>query len=280
MSRLGKLGVALLVILASGVCVGLGYWQWNRHTARAAAVNLITTNLDAEPVEITELLGADLLTPLDGEDVWHPVTVTGTWVPASGVQLRNRPVDGANASHSLALLRTDQGTLLVVDRGWWRQTDVVPDGALDTPGGQVELVVRMRLAEPPDERTPPAGEVYRIVPEQVVAEGFDQSPPPEVTESALVTSAYGIVESPAPGDPLHLLPDPGTSLRSHLSYAFQWWFFAAAIPVAGVILARRDREDSEGEDSPKPERRRRGPTLEEEEDALLDAQEDGRNATV
>lgn len=273
MSRWGKVGVVLLLVVASAVCVGLGYWQWSRHTARAAQVSLITTNLDAEPVPVEEVLGPDLLSPLDPQDVWQPVSVTGTWVQESGVQLRNRPVDGANASHALGLLRTDSGALLVVDRGWWRQIDVVPDGALDLPQGTVDLVLRIRAAEPPDARTPPAGEVYRIVPEQVVAEGIARASGGTQPADPLVTSAYGIVESPSPGEPLSLLPDPDTSLRSHLSYAFQWWFFAAAIPVAGVILARRDREGADPDDADETESRRRRPTLEEEEDALLDAQE-------
>lgn len=241
MSRWGRLGVVLLIVAASAACVGLGYWQLTRHNARAAQIALINANLDAEVVPIEDLLGPDLTAGLDPDDVWRPVEVTGTWVAGSGVQLRNRPVDAANASHALGLLRTDAGALLVVDRGWWRQIDVIPDGALDLPEGEVTLVVRLRADESGDERNPPLGQVYWIVPDDVVSQGFDGDAPAEVTGAPLVTDAYGIQEAPSPEDPLSKLPDPDASFGSNLSYAFQWWFFALAIPVAGVILARRAR---------------------------------------
>lgn len=344
MSRWKRLGVVVLIIVASAACVGLGYWQLTRHNARAAQIDLIETNLDAEVVPATDLLGDSLTDGLAPADVWRPVEVRGTWVADSGVQLRNRPVDGANASHALGLLRTESGTLLVVDRGWWRQTDVVPTGALDVPDGEVTLVIRLRAAETGDDRSPPLGQVYWIVPEDVVSQGFDGAAPAEVASASLVRDAYGIVASPRPAEPLQLLPDPDATFGSNLSYAFQWWFFALAIPVAGVILARRAREDAAAaaaelaqggaqmpaaQQTPKPEAparagdaddvpgdaravteaetvslqkppaesaaastryaagarasgrtparsgglRRRRPTLEEEEDALLDAQE-------
>lgn len=241
MSRWKRLGVVVLIIVASAACVGLGYWQLTRHNARAAQIDLIETNLDAEVVPATDLLGDSLTDGLAPADVWRPVEVRGTWVADSGVQLRNRPVDGANASHALGLLRTESGTLLVVDRGWWRQTDVVPTGALDVPDGEVTLVIRLRAAETGDDRSPPLGQVYWIVPEDVVSQGFDGAAPAEVASASLVRDAYGIVASPRPAEPLQLLPDPDATFGSNLSYAFQWWFFALAIPVAGVILARRAR---------------------------------------
>lgn len=273
MSRLTALGTALLLLVASVTCVFLGLWQWNRHQARSAQVDLIHANLHADPVPIEDLLGPGLVGPLDPDDVWHPVTVTGTWMPGSGVQLRNRPVADGNASHALAMLLTDAEQCLVVDRGWWRQTDVVPEGALEVPDGEASLVLRLRAAEAPDERTPPAGEVYRIVPEQVWEEAF----PGASRACSLVTSAYGVLVDPPPTGTLGVLPDPDTSLRSHLSYAFQWWFFALAIPVAGVVLHRRGREAEQvgAADRTRPgvASLRRRPSLEDEEDAILDAQE-------
>ncbi|PFG19817.1 SURF1 family protein [Serinibacter salmoneus] len=272
------LGGALLVLLASAVCVGLGLWQLDRHHTRAEQVNLIVSNLEQDPVPLADLLPGD---DLDPDDVWRPVTLTGSWVPDSGVQLRNRPVEGANASHALALFETQDGRVLLVDRGWWRQDGSVPEGALAVPDGEQSIVVRLRAREEQDERTNPAGEVFRVTPEAAAAQSTGGG---AVDPDALITSAYGMAEDVPASAPLGTLPDPGTSLRSHLSYAFQWWFFAAAIPVAAVIIVRRGREEAaehaaeqEGpsraqESTPTP-RRRRASSLEEEEDALLDARE-------
>lgn len=280
-----RIATALALLAASVVCALLGVWQWHRHVDRSAQVALITANLHADAVPITDLLGDGLEQPLVAEDVWRPVQVQGTWVADSGVQLRNRPVAGANASHALALFRitTDDGAahLLVVDRGWWRQTDQVPAGALEVPDGETTLVLRLRAAELPDDRTDPPGEVYRIVPDQVLAQGAADTDP---ASGELLSSAYGALASPAPAEPLQALPDPDTSLRSHLSYAFQWWFFALAIPVAAVVLHRRAQEEAEAEARPGGTRpggnatsarggRRRRPSLEDEEDAILDAAE-------
>ncbi|WP_146197024.1 SURF1 family protein [Serinibacter arcticus] len=276
MNRAGSrtVGVVGLLLLGVAVCVLLGLWQLSRHNDRVAQVDLITTNLDAPVAPLTDVLGDDL----DPQDVWRPVTVTGTWVEGSGVQLRNRPVQDANASHALALFRTDEtpARVLVVDRGWWRQTDVVPDGSLEVPGGTSEIVVRLRAQEDLDERANPAGEVFRVHPGSVLEQ---TSLDADALDGALVTSAYGMIVSPVPTTPLGALPDPDTSLRSHLSYALQWWFFAAAIPVAAVVLKRRaDAEDAEaaaeaaGEERPVAARRRRA-SMEDEEDALLDAAE-------
>lgn len=271
-----RAGVILLVLAASATCVFLGLWQWHRHTDRVAQVDLITSNLDTPTVPLGELVppGGDL----DPSDVWRSVTVTGEYISDSGVQLRNRPVADANASHALALFRTneDPARILVVDRGWWRQTDVVDPALLAAPGGETEITIRLRAAEALDERTPPAGEAYRVDPATVLATANDGGADGNVKE--LATSFYGIQTSPAPDQGLGSLPDPDTSLRSHLSYALQWWFFAALIPVAAIVIAKRAREEREiDEGAPRPApRASRRPTMEDEEDAILDAQETQR----
>ena len=40
---------------------------------------------------------------------------------------------------------------------------------------------------------------------------------------------------------------PSTTLGNNLSYAFQWWFFAAGAQVAWLLLARREADDREDE---------------------------------
>ncbi|MBC7290041.1 MAG: hypothetical protein H5T83_01730, partial [Actinotalea sp.] len=107
---------------------------------------------------------------------------------------------------------------------------------------------------------------------------------------------YGglVSEDGAAAAGLGRLPAPQTSLGTNLSYAFQWWVFAVGALVAPLVLLRKERRDAaeaaEADDAgdaldgtpagpavparsarPAPRRRRR-PTAEEEEDALLDAQ--------
>jgi len=274
-ARLRAVGVVLLIVLGSVACGFLGLWQLHRHQERVAQVDVIESNFDAAPVPLAELLPGD---DLDPAAVWRPVELTGRWLQGSGVQLRNRPVQDANASHALAIFLTDEtpARALVVDRGWWRQESVVPDGALDVPSDDpATITVRLRAEEPLDDRTNPAGEVFRVHPPSVLEQsGLDDAD----LGGALVTSAYGMIADPRPSGVLGSLPVPDTSLRSHLSYALQWWFFGAALPVAAVILKRRTDADAAealaaaAGGTATPARRRRA-TMADEEDAILDAAE-------
>lgn len=268
------LAVALVVAVGCSIA---GVWQWTRHQDRSAAVALVGANYDAEPVELTALL-ADGLQP---DEVWRPAVVRGTYV--GGAVLRNRPVAGTPAAHALGVVELTDGPLVgrlvVVDRGW------LPAAAgargVPLPTGELDIVVRLRAAEPPADRDAPAGQVQAIdVAAVVEVAGQD-------TDDA-VPQAYGVVATEDGATPAGVspLPRPDADLGPHLSYAFQWWVFALGALVGAVVLLRR--EALEGAEpagasaaTPKPtaaarERaRRRRPTAEEEEDAILDAADRG-----
>ncbi len=276
--------IIALGVLVSTACVALGYWQWTRHSARAAAAAQVDAAYDATPVALGDLLVAGQ--GLTAGDSWRPVTVVGTYVPRGSVLLRNRPVSGVPAVHVLApfvvLVGDEAPALLVVDRGW------LPAGAAEDPvavpappPGEVELLVRLRPPERPSGRQAPSGQAYSIDPAAVVAEAG-------VTEStelgqAPVLAAYGILERETPGAPTapRPLPRPDTALGTHLSYTFQWWLFAAGALVGVGVLARREaaaldpracttESDRRPSRAPTPRRRARV-TAEQEEDALVEA---------
>ncbi len=267
----GLVGVAVLLALA---CTGLGYWQWVRHADRAAAITLVESNYTADPVPLADVLGAPG-TSLADDDVWTPVRVTGTYQPERTVLLRNRPADGQPALHVLVPFvvadageAAGDGAVLVVDRGWV-PTDVSPAEA-PPPAGEIELVVRLRADEPASSRDAPAGQVQAIaVPQVLDAAGLDPGTPTWGAYGALVS------EEPAAERPLGALPRPSTDPGSHLSYALQWWTFALGSLIGFSILARRELvapAEATPETEPVPPRRRRGPSAEDVEDALIDAQ--------
>lgn len=257
-ARTGRwVGLALGALVVSVSCVFLGLWQWGRYEDRVAAVEQVEANWDAAPIGLDELVARGLTVVPDSQ--WQTVRLTGSWVPSSTVLLRNRPVQATAALHALSILRAsrDDGgdVAVVVARGW-----LPADGAEvpDAPAGRHEVVVRMRVEEGPVDRVPPPGQVYTVHTSQVVlAAGVDLADVP-------VLQGYGqLVDTPAP---LRGFPEPDRDLGPHLSYAFQWWFFAAAVPVGVVILARREAEE---DDLPRPRRR---PEDEVAEDELVEAQ--------
>ncbi|WP_149204368.1 SURF1 family protein [Actinotalea subterranea] len=265
----------LVALVVAGACAAAGVWQWDRHVARSAQVALVEANYDADAVPL-----ADVLTPSGprAQDVWRTAVVVGTYLEPT-VLLRNRPVDGHGAFHVLAGLLVQEGPLagsvLVVDRGWLPvgQDGSGPARDAATPGGTVTVVVRLRPSEPESARAAPAGQVQAIAPAQVrdavldaratsASQAARDDDPP--TDGASGTgwprgstlAGYGVVateggEPPADVGPL---PRPGTSLGSHLSYAFQWWVFALGALVGAVVLVRRDvteeRREADPEDDP------------------------------
>ncbi len=280
--------LAVAVLLAAG-CVVAGLWQWSRHEDRSRTADLVSSNYDAEPVAVADVLAAGA--PLEPDDTWRPVTAVGRYTD-DRVVLRGRPVDGSPAVHDLAVLEVTQGpltgTLLVVNRGW---AALAPDAGLPPapplPAGEVTVVMRLRPLEGGSDRSAPAGETFAVAPADLVRAGVPQD----------VLGAYGVLvtEDGAPPPGLAALPRPGTSTGVNLSYAFQWWVFALGALVGGVLLIRRTddddvrdasptgttsgqgdaREDGDVRNQGAPRRtpRSRRPTAEDEEDAIVDAQE-------
>lgn len=267
-------GIIAVVVLISLVCALLGYWQLTRYQGRAEQVELVETNYEADPVDLTELIG-----PAGGDvsagHEWHPVRLTGQYLDPALV-LPQRGVGGSPADHVVAVFAAQApggGTWLVLlDRGWYR-TDSFADhtAALELPEGPVEVVARLRPAEAPSTRVLGEGQVHSLNPEQVAAQvlaGADPAP-----EAELVTGVYArIATEEVDGvntlpESVEILPRPAADLGSHLSYAFQWWIFAIGALVGLVILARREADGTIVRLNSKS----RG-SREEDEDALVEEQ--------
>lgn len=276
-----RVGIVAITLMVAAGCAAAGAWQWDRHVTRSASNATQRANADDAPVPLELLVGPGQ--PLDPADTWRPAVVVGRYVPGSTVLLRNRPVDGRPAIGVLAVFSILEGPLagqtLVVHRGWVAPSDDVaePEPVPTPPGTAVELVVRLRLSESPSGVAAAPGQVHRIDVEQVVlASGAELV---AATAGGLLET-YGVLVSesgePAPG--LREVPLPDTSFGPHLSYAFQWWFFAVGSLVGAVVLIRRENDDAAGPDAagpdatgPRPARRPHRRTAEEEEDALVDA---------
>ncbi|MEE6296514.1 SURF1 family cytochrome oxidase biogenesis protein [Georgenia wangjunii] len=260
-------GLGLVALLVSAACVGLGVWQWNRHVGRVEANALVEDNYDVAPAPLEEVL--DPRAPVPPERVWRQVELEGRYL-GEDVLVRNRPVGSTPAMEVLTLFAAelDDGSevVVVVDRGWLSQaTDTA--GPPPAPAGEVRLTGRLRTAEPPGDRSAPAGQVYRIEPGEVlpaagVAEEIAASGTP-VLQGYVLAGEH----DPPAAEELPALARPVTDLGPHLSYAFQWWVFALAAPVGLAVLARREAAERAGE---VPGSRR--PRSDDEEDALIDAQ--------
>ncbi|WP_298460139.1 SURF1 family protein [uncultured Cellulomonas sp.] len=263
-------GLVAIAVALAVVCTLLGLWQWHRAESRSAAIAVVESNFAADPVPLDAVLDSpgDALAE---DEVWRPVRVSGRYDADAAVLLRNRPVNGRPAFHVLVPFvvdRPDGGTaVLVVDRG--AITTDQDAGDVPPPAGPVDLVVRLRAGEPTSPRDAPAGQVQAIAVGQVLEAGG-------ASDDVPAYRAYGalVSEDPAAQAALGPLPEPSTDPGSHLSYALQWWTFALGSLIGFSVLARRELTASDDEPGaePTPPRRRRAPSAEDIEDALIDAQ--------
>lgn len=279
--------VYVLIAAAFAVaCVFLSNWQFSRNDARAAQLDLVARNYDAAPIAL-----ADAVTGTDdfaAAREWHPVRVSGTYLVEDQLVVRNRPHGGTSAFEVLVPFRTDDGRVLIVDRGWVPPADA-GDGPATipaAPAGDVSIVVRMRPGEalPTSGRSAPEGQVPTVNLPLVA----------ETTGPETIVAAYGIIasEDPAVADMPQALEPPSDDPGPHLSYAIQWILFAImGFVFIGYIIRterRHRREEAEeraaapvevgtepqdDDDAPRPRRPlfvRRPDRDAADEDALLD----------
>lgn len=238
LSRDTALGLLLVLALAA-VCVGLGFWQYGRYETKHDQAAVVHSNYEAEPVALEDVLPTPT-SPLAATDEWKQVTLHGSYCATKECVLyvRNRVDEGEVGFWQLAPFTADDGTTLLVVRGWVPSGDASePVDPAPVPDGETTVTLRLRPAEPELDRTPPPGQTHSVNPPQSAGlMGLEADP--------LITGAYGelVQEEPAADRP-RALPAPDTSLGPHLSYAFQWWIFALFFPGALVFRVRRQIQD-------------------------------------
>ena len=203
--------LALALLLASGFA-WLGDWQLGR--ARDEAALEVREQALAQPVTpLREVLAP--AEPVTGDSLRRLVSVRGTLDPGGVLTVPGRELDGTAGSWVLAPVVVDGtgGTLPVV-LGW------LPEGAQRprVSGGEVALTGRLVQSEPPVGGQSPEVEA---VPAVSSADLVNVWEPPLYTAYLVASDPPGGLRPvPAPDEP------PGFALQN-LSYALQWWAFAA-----------------------------------------------------
>lgn len=227
--------------LLAGTMVGLGFWQLSRYQERTAINERINAAGHASPRPVTEVLDASRAAP--DSTAWSRVTATGEYDTAKEILIRSRTVSGSVGFEVITPLVLDDGTALLVDRGW------VPPGrggaaALpDVPAaplGQVTVVGRVHLPES-------GGDQPVAVSGQLQARRID----PARLASALpypVLGGYLLLhqQDPPASDQLVTIPLRYEESGQNLSYMVQWWLFAVIALVGTGFLVRREARHRTG----------------------------------
>lgn len=252
-SSLRIVGAVLLVLAMSATCIMLGFWQWGRHHQKADAAARVEAAWDAPILTLDDVLAGGLTVT----EEWQRVELSGAFVPGTESALRGRHMGGSPSSTALGLFVADSPELSIVVALGWQEADGV---APALPEGPQDLVARLRTEERSRGGATVSASVTEMNTSDVLRSMGDAVPDD-------LPTLQGYVQLVEAEQPLRSFTKPDSDLGNNLSYAFQWWFFAAAVPVGAVLLARRDRQEAEGVVF----RPRQG-RAEEEEDAIIDAQ--------
>jgi len=242
----------VFVVVVVVAFVNLGFWQLRRLDEKKDR-NRVVTGRTAEPVApVDEVLSTDDAYA-DAEAVaFRRVTATGTYDGDRQVLVRGRSRDGAPGSWVLTPLVRGDGTVVVVNRGWIAnsgQLERVPDD-VEVPDGRVTVTGLLLPSESRGDygpRDPAGGELTNLA-RADIARLQRQIDRPLVPAYVQLTE-----QDPEPGRAAPaLLPPPAVDEGPHLSYAFQWFFFAGIGLVGYPIILRRAARDREedGEDDP------------------------------
>lgn len=206
-----------MAILFAVACFFLGRWQWGRYEEQLTKATAIASNYDATPVPLLTVLPAEALSP---ERQWTRVILSGTYAVSSDLLVRNRTQNATVGFEVVTPFTTDDGTTLLVDRGW-----VANDNLAETappvdppPGGPVTVRGWLRSGEPSLGRDLPPPQLASIS----VKDARGQRPEIGTADVYVVlgTQAPPAAAGPHPVVPL---PRPVEDLGPHQAYAIQWW---------------------------------------------------------
>ena len=227
-TRSRRATIVIVAVVVAASCVALGFWQLRRlHDRRELNARILARgSAPSVAIEGTALPA--------GARAFARATATGTYDTEHEVLVYGRNLDGEPGSDVVTPLRLADGGAILVLRGW------VPFAIQDSPV---------------TEASPPPGEVTvagTLLPDE--GDGSDRPDDDGIVRSLDVEGIASTVSYDVAGLPLRLTdqtppqggplprpePPPVLSEGPHLSYAIQWFSFAAITLVGAVILLRRE----------------------------------------
>ena len=208
---------AITVCLLAWAAWWLGEWQFDRLEERKARNAIIERNETAPPTDVTDVMPRE--GTLTAQDEWRTITATGDYDETDTVIVRYRSRDGASGVDVVVPLVLEDGTGILVDRGW-----------VATDSGTVD---RFDVPDPPDGEVTVTGWVRRN------GTG-DSTTVDDQSTRAISSIAIGEVlggrelrngfvdlksEDPEPADALKPAELPDLDNGPHFFYGLQWWFF-------------------------------------------------------
>jgi surfeit locus 1 family protein len=210
--------------------VSLGNWQSRRADFRG------DLQAQAEAMAHAPPLALHRAGDVNQAGRYRQAIAEGEYVAARQVWLDNRTYKGAAGYHILTPLRLDDGSHLLVDRGWIAATARHEPPPAPPPAGRVR--VEGRLNNPPASfleltHSAPSGSVWQNLDLAEYARVSGIGVAPLVLEQA-PGAADGLVRD---------WPPPDLGRDKNVGYMWQWYGFASLAAVLWLVLGWRKAGD-------------------------------------
>lgn len=248
------LALLAFVVVFGGVCFRLGLWQIHRLEHRLDRNEVISRHFSTDPVDLDT--AAPPGTTIDEQNEWTRVTIRGTYDLEHEAAVKFTTRDAAPGVDVVVPLKLDDGSAILVDRGWMESQNSVKRPELPPPAtGEVTINGWLR------QDNGAGGQAVRVIDGQIRAidsSGFGESVPYDLRDGYVNAQS----ESPEPATKLAAEPKPELGQGPHFFYALQWWFFGLIGITGYVWFAIQERRDLrrkvtvpvDDEDDPDPDR--------------------------
>ena len=225
-----------LTVLIGAACIRLGFWQLDRLEERRQRNQAIEAKLEQPVINLTA--GIDPTQDL----TYRRLRAAGTFDPAHEILLSNRSYSGQAGVHLITPLQIDgTGDAILVDRGWIPASQV---GEAERREFHLEGTIEVSGIGRPSQAEPSIA----LLADPTTAPG---SPPllqwrflhlPSIQQQIPYDLLPVVLEATEPIGGL-ALPKPQTEVDDsegpHMSYAIQWFAFAAISFVGGAAWVAR-----------------------------------------
>ncbi|HEV2768159.1 MAG TPA: SURF1 family protein [Acidimicrobiales bacterium] len=243
----------VLVVVLVMLFVNFGLWQLDRLDEKRERNAAIAARSSAPVQPVDEVVPAGTAPPEIEELVYRRASARGTWDAGASVLVRSRSLGGRPGFHVLTPLVTGEGTALMVNRGFapFTQDPEEALAATQPEPGRVEvtgILLASQQREGIGPTDPAEGVLSQIA--RVDLSRLQQQYGRDLYPMYLQLTD----QSPPPADDLPMvLPEPEQDEGNHLSYAVQWFAFAA-IGAGGwpLLLRHTARERRHQRSSPPP----------------------------
>ena len=227
-SRRRRVTIVAIATIVAATCIGLGFWQLQRLADRRALNAEIRAGRSAASIMVRT---ADDIGALSA---FRPVVVEGTYDIEDEVLLYGRSLDGEPGHLVVTPLTLNDGSGVLVLRGW------VPFSLDSAPVAEAAPTVRHVVVEgwliAPESRGRSRPDRDGIV-RTLDISGIGDRLPYDLAPFAIQLRT----QDPPNGELPVTVPLPELSEGPHLSYAIQWFCFAAVAAAGAAILVRRER---------------------------------------